>query len=99
MNEEVVLGEVGAFGSFPAEVKIGHHSYYLAKDGEGFGLVSRVCPHAGYEVEIEDGEFYCPLHGWTFDLESGRCLNVPSTGLRRFEVIVREGQFIAMMTP
>ena len=34
------------------------------------------CPHAGGPLsdgEINDGKVRCPLHGWEFDLRTGRC--------------------------
>lgn len=47
--------------------------------GEAFALPDH-CPHAGVPLSegfVEDGQLVCPMHGWAFDLASGRCVNVP----------------------
>ena len=44
----------------------------------GDHLVQRHCPHLGADLarfgDVEDGVLTCGLHGWQFDLETGRCL-------------------------
>jgi len=49
-------------------------------------VVQRRCPHrkADLEVfgEIDECEFVCTLHGWRFDLETGRCLTASGQPLR-----------------
>ena len=94
---ETDLGAEAEFGKLPAEVSVGRDSYYLVKDGERYRLLSRVCPHAGYLVEEEQGEFYCFMHGWSFDKTSGKCLNVPSAELASFDVVAKEGRLIALL--
>jgi UDP-MurNAc hydroxylase len=41
-------------------------------------LVQRRCPHLKADLaqfgEVEDGVLTCRMHGWQFDLETGRCL-------------------------
>ncbi|MPZ87003.1 MAG: Rieske 2Fe-2S domain-containing protein [Nitriliruptorales bacterium] len=41
-------------------------------------LVQRRCPHLKADLarfgEVEDGVLTCQLHGWQFELETGRCL-------------------------
>ena len=41
-------------------------------------IVERRCPHRNADLtvfgEIDGGELVCTLHGWRFDLETGRCL-------------------------
>lgn len=95
--EEITLGSENAFTAFPAEVKLGSRLYFLLKKGDEYRLVSSICPHAGYTVEVEDGELVCPLHGWSFDIHTGACLNVPTKELAPYDVIVREGRLIALM--
>ena len=42
-------------------------------------MVQRSCPHLKADLtrfgEEKDGILTCTLHGWQFDLETGRCLN------------------------
>jgi nitrite reductase/ring-hydroxylating ferredoxin subunit len=49
-----------------------------------------VCPHddvslVDYGV-LEDGEVRCRVHGYRFDLASGRCEHAPGLWLRRYKV-------------
>jgi len=53
------------------------------------GRVERAAPDGS--VELSPGEpgipaVRCPLHGWLFSLEDGRCLNIPGTCTRAYRV-------------
>jgi len=63
-------------------------------DGGYFG-VDDACPHRGGqlcdgEVKKESGEIVCPLHGWNFDLKTGRSPYDVGDGLKTFAVEERE---------
>jgi UDP-MurNAc hydroxylase len=49
-------------------------------------VVERTCPHRGADLsvfgEVEGCELICTLHGWRFDLETGRCLTASDRRLR-----------------
>ena len=49
----------------------------------GDWVVQRRCPHRNADLavfgEIDGCELVCTLHGWRFDLETGRCLTAPTT--------------------
>ena len=49
-------------------------------------IVERLCPHRQADLsvfgEIEDGQLVCTLHGWRFDLQTGRCANADDRHLR-----------------
>ncbi|HEY0520775.1 MAG TPA: Rieske 2Fe-2S domain-containing protein [Ilumatobacteraceae bacterium] len=49
-------------------------------------IMERLCPHRQADLsvfgEIEDGELVCTLHGWRFDLETGRCFTANDRKLR-----------------
>ena len=49
-------------------------------------MVQRFCPHREADLsvfgEIDGDEFVCTLHGWRFDLASGRCRNADDKPLR-----------------
>ncbi len=49
-------------------------------------IVERLCPHRQADLsvfgEIDDGEMVCTLHGWRFDLETGRCFTADDRRLR-----------------
>ena len=52
----------------------------------GDWIVQRRCPHRNADLavfaEIEDCVLTCTLHGWRFDLETGRCLTAADHPLR-----------------
>jgi UDP-MurNAc hydroxylase len=49
-------------------------------------IVQRRCPHRNADLEafgeIDGCEFVCTLHGWRFDLDTGRCKTASDQGLR-----------------
>jgi UDP-MurNAc hydroxylase len=61
-----------------------------AAEGEDwrFGdyVVQRRCPHLGGDLarfgDRNGRVLTCTLHGWQFDLETGRCLNAAGESLR-----------------
>jgi anthranilate 1,2-dioxygenase ferredoxin subunit len=90
----IVIGLQAQFTEFPAEIQIERKPYFLMEEDEGYKLMSRVCPHSGDTVDLEDGELVCPMHGWTFEVHTGRCHNVPSAMLKTFEVHLIDGELI-----
>jgi UDP-MurNAc hydroxylase len=58
-------------------------------------LVQRRCPHLGGDLarfgEVTGKVLTCTLHGWRFDLETGRCLTADRTGLRTERVAPADG--------
>jgi UDP-MurNAc hydroxylase len=52
----------------------------------GDWVMQRTCPHRQADLsvfgEIEGGELVCTLHGWRFDLATGRCLSADDRQLR-----------------
>ncbi len=49
-----------------------------------------VCPHEDVALaeygELEDAAVICRVHGYRFDLATGRCEHVPSLRLRRYPI-------------
>jgi nitrite reductase (NADH) small subunit len=46
--------------------------------------LDNVCPHRGGPLSdgvILDGKIVCPWHGWQFDLQTGKSVQVPDTGI------------------
>lgn len=63
--------------------------------------VGNRCPHRsgplvkGQVLKREEtGEWAvrCPIHGWLFDLKSGRCLTRPSARIPTYPVLCEEGK-------
>ncbi|UJF33008.1 Rieske (2Fe-2S) protein [Paenibacillus hexagrammi] len=95
--KEIALGPLTEWTQFPVEVEVEQKPYFLVKENDKYELFSRKCPHAGDIVELEDGEFVCPMHGWTFEAHTGRCHNVPSAALKNYEVIERNGHLFVQI--
>ncbi len=55
-------------------------------DGNVHAFVN-VCPHQHtplvdrYGGQIAGEELTCPMHGWTYNLKTGKCVNVPHYGI------------------
>jgi nitrite reductase (NADH) small subunit/3-phenylpropionate/trans-cinnamate dioxygenase ferredoxin subunit len=72
-------------------VRAGGRELALFHVGGRFFALDNACPHNGgplAEGEVDDGAVTCPLHGWTFDLESGRHVANPAIAVRSYEVRV-----------
>lgn len=93
MNE-IVIGPVDSFTTFPAEVEVIGRPYFLFKEEDHYRLICRICPHAGDWVEIEGEELVCPTHGWNFKIESGVGVLIPSAKLAVYRVIERNNELV-----
>src|SRR5690349_7015024 len=93
----VDLGPVSALGELPARVAVGTRSFFVVRQGEGYRLLSTVCPHQGGTVTDTGTRFECPLHNWKFDRQTGRCLNAPSRSLTSHTAVVEAGHLIASL--
>ena len=38
-------------------------------------IYSSFCPHFGGQLLIKENQLYCPIHGYIFDPNSGKCVN------------------------
>jgi nitrite reductase/ring-hydroxylating ferredoxin subunit len=68
----------------------------LAKfNGKIFAL-DNICPHLGGSLGhgiLRNGTVICPLHHWTFSLETGKAvMGVPDEKVALFETKVEEGK-------
>ena len=60
------------------------------------------CKHQGADLSLgalSGNRVTCPRHGWTYDLETGHCLNRPSSPLRRYAMKVEEGFIFVSVQP
>lgn len=72
-------------------VQVGPREVALFNVGGTFLAVDHACPHRGGPLaqgQVEEGVVTCPLHGWAFDLATGRCVTNPQERVRRYEVRV-----------
>jgi nitrite reductase (NADH) small subunit len=66
----------------------------------GYYAVENRCPHAGgylHEGQIDGTILTCNWHGWSFDLESGQCLNEYWARLKKFEIQIEDEKLYLMV--
>jgi len=77
-------------------VTLGRRALAVFRVGDGAVRVTDdACPHAGASLAggfIEEGCVVCRYHAWAFDLNTGRCPDNPSIGVRVYPAEVREGE-------
>lgn len=60
-----------------------------------FYAIDNACPHRGGPLGagwLENGQVFCPLHGWTFDVKTGACLSNSAKTVQSYATRVWEGQ-------
>lgn len=67
--------------------------------GGRFFAVENVCPHRG--APIAEGFLCgqiveCPLHGWQFDVQTGKCLTT-NDDIQCYEVAIDDGEIIIVI--
>jgi nitrite reductase (NADH) small subunit len=70
------------------------------RDGSFFAL-DNACPHEGGplgEGEVSDGIVTCPWHGWTFDLKTGNCLNMPGEDAIAYPIEIVDGEIYILLS-
>jgi nitrite reductase/ring-hydroxylating ferredoxin subunit len=63
-------------------------------DGE-FCAIDNTCPHKGGPLgagTLENGQVFCPLHGWAFDVKSGACLTRSDRPVQSYPTRVQAGE-------
>lgn len=76
-------------------VEVGGRKLALARVGDRYFAVDNACPHRAGPLgagAIEDSRIFCPLHGWAFDLASGKCMDRPAITVETFPIEIREGK-------
>lgn len=75
-------------------VQIGEVQVGLFRNRDGLFALNNECPHRGaplHEGFLTDGIVSCPWHQWQFQLEDGRCRNIPGARVAAYPVEVRDG--------
>ncbi|MDP1818602.1 MAG: nitrite reductase (NAD(P)H) small subunit [Acidimicrobiales bacterium] len=93
-QEEVEAGRVEDFPEDSGRlVDAGGRLVAVFRSAGVFYAVDRTCPHAGGPLEegfVDEGIVLCPIHAYTFDLETGRCLEHTSLAVDCFPVRVED---------
>ncbi len=93
----VDLGPESDFTDLPKLITVGTANYFLVRSGEGYRLLSTMCPHQGGEVEdVDDEVFVCDGHGWEYSKTDGHCVNNPDYRMKVFLVTSQEGRLVAL---
>ncbi len=61
----------------------------------GFYAIENFCPHRGAALadgDLEGCAVACHLHGWRFDVRSGKCLTHAGNDLERYDVRIEAGE-------
>lgn len=67
-----------------------------------FYAIDDTCPHRGGPLGagiFENGQVYCPLHGWAFDPKTGACFSNPNRPVRSYPTRVDAGQVWVQIDP
>jgi nitrite reductase (NADH) small subunit len=102
MSQFVKVAETTEFATRRSKrVTIGNVDIALFSVDGMFHAVQNDCPHqhfsALHDGILNGGEITCPMHGWTFDLASGKA-TIGGGKLKRYEVKV-VGNDILVDTP
>ena len=64
--------------------------------------LDNTCPHLGGSLgrgTIKDNCVICPLHHWTFDLATGKCVNgIPDEKVAIYEIKVENGKIMLKLS-
>lgn len=66
----------------------------LFRIGESIFAIDNVCPHMGGPLgdgELSENIVTCPWHGWTFNVETGACQNMPGEDVMTYRVELADG--------
>jgi nitrite reductase/ring-hydroxylating ferredoxin subunit len=75
----------------PVRVKYERMAIVVIRTESGVRAYKDVCPHAFWPLSkgtLSEGVLKCPGHGWEFQADTGRCINVPGYCLNAVAVIV-----------
>lgn len=60
-----------------------------------YHAIDDTCPHVGAPLGggwIDGERVACPMHGWEFDIKTGKGLTVPGCSVTRYEVREADGE-------
>ena len=62
----------------PKRIMVGENECVLFRVGEEIFGIENLCPHQLYAIFhqgiVEHGTITCPMHGWSFDLRTGKAV-------------------------
>ena len=99
MNDEILIADTKdcPIGSTREFVVDGQIFAVFNVDGD-FHVLDGVCPHQGGPLgkgELNGSVITCPWHGWSFDVESGKCKISEMIEQPKFEIHVVDDKIYA----
>lgn len=76
-------------------VHVRGREYALYNVDGTFYALDDLCPHRGASLGagfVENGEVFCPMHGWAFDVKTGACTSNPGKPVKSYATRVVNGQ-------
>ena len=76
-------------------IEVRGRRFALFKVGGEFRAIDDACPHRGAPLGagwVENGEVFCPLHGWAFNVSTGACSTRSDRPVRSYPVKVEDGR-------
>jgi nitrite reductase (NADH) small subunit len=70
-------------------VEVGGRALAVFRQGERVHALENGCPHRDGPLafgDVRGGTVFCPVHAWPFDLETGRCRELPGVSVKVFPV-------------
>jgi len=83
-------------------VNVHGREFALWNIGGQFFCIDDECPHRGGPLgagTMQDGEVFCPLHGWGFDVRTGACSSRPDRPVRTYPTRIVDGQVQICLEP
>jgi nitrite reductase (NADH) small subunit/3-phenylpropionate/trans-cinnamate dioxygenase ferredoxin subunit len=74
-------------------VEVGGTQVGFFRNADGIFALDNLCPHRGAPLSegfVSDGQVTCPWHQWQFNLQDGRCRNIPGARVPAYAVDVRD---------
>jgi nitrite reductase/ring-hydroxylating ferredoxin subunit len=96
MSEFISVAEVDSLPPGKGRTVHVHGREFALWNLEGqFYCIDDQCPHRGGPLgagTMQDGEVFCPLHGWGFNVRTGVCSSRPDRPVKTYPTRVLDGQ-------
>ena len=75
------------------KIKIGKKTIALFNNRGQYFAIQNFCPHQNADLAdgyLREGQVFCPLHNWSFDLNSGAYGFNPKLKLKTYPVLIEQ---------